>query len=188
MSLASRKEQARERAKAVRATLSANPRDFVRYWPGMEPSAVIAGYWPIRDEADVRPLLEKLATTNTMLLPVTPRDRLQLSFRRWTPGCAMEAGPFGTQHPVGEIGEGAAPLKPDVVMVPLLAYTKKGDRLGYGGGYYDATLAALKAENPALRTVGVAYAGQVVKTLPLEPTDVPLDHILTDNGLITTHV
>jgi 5-formyltetrahydrofolate cyclo-ligase len=77
---------------------------------------------------------------------------------------------------------------PDVVLVPLLAFTKQGDRLGYGGGFYDATLAALKADKPSLRTVGVAYAGQGVKILPTEPTDVPLDHILTENGLITTHL
>ncbi len=100
----------------------------------------------------------------------------------------MEAGPFGTLHPVGELGGGADPLVPDVVLVPLLAFTKAGDRLGYGGGYYDATLAALKAENPALRSVGVAYAGQAVKALPLEETDMRLDHILTEDGLITTRL
>jgi 5-formyltetrahydrofolate cyclo-ligase len=188
MSIATRKQQARDRARTKRASLTANPKDFVRYWPGTEPSAVIAGYWPIKDEADVRPLLEKLSTTHTIVLPVTSRDRLKLSFRQWTPGCAMEAGPFGTSHPVGAIGDGRGAAVPDVVMVPLLAFTKNGDRLGYGGGYYDATLAALKAKNPALRTVGVAFAGQGVKLLPTEPTDMPLDHILTENGLITTHV
>lgn len=188
MSIATRKQQARERAKVMRAGLSANLNDFVRHWPGMEPSAVIAGYWPIKDEVDVRPLLEQLSKTHTIVLPVTPRDRLKLSFRQWTPGCAMEAGPFGTCHPVGELGDGSGPRVPDVVIVPLLAFTKLGDRLGYGGGYYDATLAALKADKPSLRTVGVAYAGQGVKVLPTELTDVPLDHILTENGLITTHV
>jgi 5-formyltetrahydrofolate cyclo-ligase len=188
MSIATRKQQARDRAKVTRAGLSANPNDFVRHWPGMETSAIIAGYWPIKDEVDVRPLLSHLAKTHTILLPVTPRDRLRLSFRRWTPGCAMEAGPFGTQHPVGQPGDGRAAFAPDVIMVPMLAFTKQGDRLGYGGGFYDATLAALLSGNPALRTVGVAYAGQSVKLLPMEPTDVPLDHILTENGLITTHI
>lgn len=188
MSLTKRKQQARDRAKAVRKNLSANPRDFVRHWPGMEPSVVIAGYWPIRDEVDVRPLLEKLSKTHRIILPVTPKDRLRLSFREWTPGCEMEEGAFGTLHPVGQLGDGRDPLTPDVVMVPLLAFTRRGDRLGYGGGYYDATLAALKAENPALRSVGVAYAGQVVTSLPLEDTDISLDHILTEKGLITTRL
>lgn len=186
MSIATRKQQARTRAKTLRASLSASPTDFVRHWPGMEPSAIIAGYWPIKDEVDVRPLLSHLAQTHTIVLPVTPRDRLRLSFRQWTPDCAMEAGPFGTSHPVGELGDGSGPLVPDVVMVPMLAFTRSGDRLGYGGGFYDATLAALKADNPALRSVGVAYAGQMAKLLPTEPTDVALDHILTENGLITT--
>ncbi|WP_298915808.1 5-formyltetrahydrofolate cyclo-ligase [uncultured Algimonas sp.] len=188
MSLATRKAQARERARAVRATLSADPKDFVRHWPGLEPSAVIAGYWPINSEVDVRPLLEKLAATHRIVLPVTPRDRLHLSFRRWTPGAAMEAGPFGTQHPVGALGDGADPLVPDVVMVPLLAFTRRGDRLGYGGGYYDATLAELKAGNPGLRSVGVAFSGQMVNALPLEETDMALDHVLTENGLLTTRL
>lgn len=188
MSLATRKQQARERAKIVRATLSASPRDFVRHWPGMEPSAIIAGYWPIKDEVDIRPLLNFLVKTHPIVLPVTPRDRLRLSFRQWIPDCEMEKGPFGTLHPVGALGEGADPLVPDVIMVPLLAFTRRGDRLGYGGGYYDATIAALKAQNPALRTVGVAYAGQLVKSLPLEDTDMALDHILTERGLITTHL
>ena len=188
MSIEKRKQQARDRAKAVRARLTVDRRDFVRHWPGMEPSVVIAGYWPIRDEVDVRPLLEKLSKTHRIVLPVTPQDRLLLTFREWTPGCEMEEGAFGTQHPVGRLGDGCDPLTPDVIMVPLLAFTRKGDRLGYGGGYYDATLAALKAENPALRSVGVAYSGQMVASLPLEETDVPLNHILTEKGLLTTHL
>lgn len=188
MSIVNRKQQARDRAKIVRSGLSAHPRDFVRHWPGMEPSAVIAGYWPIKNEVDVRPLLMHLAQTHSILLPVTPQDRLCLSFRGWTPGCDMEEGPFKTLHPVGVMGDGQDPLVPDVVLVPLLAFTRNGNRLGYGGGYYDATLAALKAEKPTLRSVGVAYSGQMVKHLPLEKTDVPLDHILTETGLITTRL
>lgn len=188
MSIATRKDQARARAKLVRAGLSANPNAFVRHWPGMEPSSIIAGYWPIHSEVDVRPLLEKLSETHPIVLPVTPRDRLRLSFRRWTPGAAMEQGPFGTQHPVGEASDGSGPLVPDVVLVPMLAFTRSGDRLGYGGGYYDATLAALKADKPSLRTVGIAYAGQMVKLLPTEKTDMRLDYVLTQNGLIAAHV
>ena len=188
MSIASRKQQARDRARIVRAGLNAAPGDFVRHWPGMESSAVIAGYWPIKDEVDVRPLLERLARSHTIVLPVTPRDRLHLSFRQWTPGAEMESGPYGTSHPVGQMGGGADAPVPDVVLVPLLAFTKGGDRLGYGGGYYDATLAALKAEKPSLRTVGVAYSGQAVRMLPVEPTDVGLDNVLTETGLITVRV
>lgn len=188
MSLATRKQQARDRAKALRATLSANPRDFIRNWPGSEPSAVIAGYWPIGTEVDVKPLLHMLAENHEIVLPVTSRDRLRLSFRRWTPESKMEKGPFGTRHPVGQSGDGTDPLTPDIVLVPLLAFTRSGDRLGYGGGYYDATLAALKMEKPSLRTVGIAYSGQAVSTIPTEDTDVSLDHILTEKTLITTRL
>ena len=188
MSLATRKQDARARAKAVRAQLSADPRDLVRRWPGMEPSAVIAGYWPMGDEMNVRPLLERLARQHTVVLPVTPRDRLQLSFRRWAPGAAMEAGPFGTQHPVGEVGGDLAPAVPDVVLVPLLAWTRGGDRLGYGGGFYDVTLETLRADNPGLRAVGVGYAGQRVDVLPVEDHDQRLDFILTERGLAATRL
>lgn len=188
MSIATRKQQARERAKSLRATLSADPRGFVRNWPGVEPSAVIAGYWPIGTEVDVKPLLLKLSNNHQIVLPVTPRDRLRLSFRRWTPDCAMEKGPFGTQHPVGQSGDGTDALVPDIVLVPLLAFTRSGDRLGYGGGYYDTTLAALRAEKPSLRTVGIAYSGQLMSTIPTEQTDIPLDHILTEKTLITTRL
>ena len=185
MSLPERKRRAREAAKARRAGLTGDGRDLVRRWPGMEASLVIAGYWPIGTEADTRPLLEHLAKTHRVLLPVTPRDRLRLDFRRWTPGAAMEAGPFGTQHPVGTVGD--APLVPDVVLVPLLAWTRAGDRLGYGGGYYDATLGALRADNPALRAVGVAWDAQRVAVLPTEAHDARLDYVLSERGLTATH-
>lgn len=183
MSLSDRKAEARIRAREKRETLSVDPRDIIRRWPGMEPSAVIAGYWPIGTEFDVRPLLTHLAKAHTIVLPVTPQDRLQLSFRRWTPDAPMEKGPFGTRHPVGEAGGEIEPAVPTVVLVPLLAWTHGGHRLGYGGGYYDATLTALRADNPALRAVGVGYEGQRVDTLPIEEHDEPLDFILTERGL-----
>lgn len=183
MSLSDRKRDARERARARRKSLSCDPRDVIRRWPGMEPSTVIAGYWPIGTEFDVGPLLTYLAKTHTIVLPVTPRDRLQLTFRRWTPDADMERGPFGTYHPVGEAGGGVAASVPNVILVPLLAWTRAGHRLGYGGGYYDATLRALRAENPALRAVGVGYDGQRVDTLPIEDHDEALDFMLTERGL-----
>lgn len=184
--IARRKVRARALAKARRAELTIDrtraAAQLIRGFPAMEGSAVIAGFWPLGTEIDTRPLLERLAPAHRIVLPVTPRDRRQLSFREWTPGCDMEDGPFGTSHPVGQLASGADPLVPTLVMVPLLAFTSDGDRLGYGGGYYDVTLSALKAENPALRAVGVAFADQQVKHVPVEDTDVPLDAILTEEG------
>lgn len=180
--IAKRKARARTLARARRAELSANPNHLIRGWPAMAPSDIIAGYWPLGTEIDTRPLITRLAQSHRIVLPVTPRDRRRLSFREWTSGCEMEIGSFGTHHPIGTSAFGADPLVPTIVMVPLLAFTPKGDRLGYGGGYYDVTLADLKADNPAVRAIGVAYAGQQVATLPVEDTDVPLDGVLTEEG------
>lgn len=180
--IAKRKARARRLAKAQRAHMACDPHHLIRYWPALESSAIIAGFWPLGTEIDTRPLLRRLSETHRIVLPVTPQDRRRLSFREWTPGSAMEEGPFKTQHPVGQSAFGTDPLVPDVVMVPMLAFTSRGDRLGYGGGFYDVTLAALKDDNPALRAIGVAYAAQQVKTLPVVETDIPLDGVLTEDG------
>ncbi|MEL6688631.1 MAG: 5-formyltetrahydrofolate cyclo-ligase, partial [Pseudomonadota bacterium] len=87
-------------------------------------------------------------------------------------------------------GSAPSPSSPTGCCVPNgpVSIAQPGDRLGYGGGYYDATLAALKADNPAIRAVGVAYAGQLVTSLPTEDTDMPLDHILTEKSFMTTRL
>ena len=184
MSIAANKATARIRAKAVRDGLSPDARDFLRRWPGVPGSAVIGGYWPMGSEVDIRPLLERASASNSVVLPVVVEGRRVLGWRRWTPGCAMEAGPLRTTHPVGGVADGAAPPVPDVVLVPLLAFTRRGDRLGYGGGYYDATLAGLRADNPDLLALGIAHGGQAVRVLPSEPHDQRLDAVLTENGII----
>lgn len=180
--IAKRKARMRRLAKAQRERMSCDPAHLIRYWPALAPSAIVAGFWPLGTEIDTRPLLHRLAEDHRIVLPVTPQDRRQLTFREWKPGCDMEEGPFRTQHPVGQSAFGTDPLVPDVVMVPMLAFTSRGDRLGYGGGFYDVTLAALKADNPAVRAIGVAFAAQQVKTLPVIETDVPLDGVLTEQG------
>ena len=184
MSIASNKAAARARAKSVRDALDPAPRDFVRRWPGTPGSAVVGGYWPMGSEVDIRPLLERVAASNTVVLPVTYAERRVLDWRQWTPGCAMEAGPMRTSHPVGGVADGSGPKVPDVVLVPLLAFTRRGDRLGYGGGYYDATLAGLRADNPDLLVLGIAHSGQMVRVLPVETHDQKLDAVLTENGII----
>ena len=139
-------------------------------------NAAVAGFWPMGDEIDVRPLLRALhARGHPVLLPVTPRRGLPLVFRAWSPGCPMVPGRFGTSHP-----EAASEGTPSVVLVPLLAFDLRGHRLGYGGGYYDRTLAAL----PDAFRLGIAYGGQQVPEVPAGPTDVPLHAIATELGLI----
>jgi 5-formyltetrahydrofolate cyclo-ligase len=135
----------------------------------------VAGYWPIRDEIDIRPLLLELHRRGHAIgLPVTPPRGYPLDFRRWTPGAAMMPGRFGTVHPDGE------PLVPGLVLVPLLAFDRRCFRLGYGGGYYDRTLAAL----PGATAIGCAYALQEVKDVPVEPHDIRLHAIATERGVI----
>ena len=137
--------------------------------------AVIAGFWPIGDEIDIRPLLLALAQRgHPIVLPETPRRGLPLIFRRWQPGAALIAGRFGTFH-----SDGAA-LAPEVLFIPLLAFDRAGRRLGYGAGYYDRSLATL----PGARRIGCAYAAQEMDNVPAGPYDAVLDAVATERGVI----
>jgi 5-formyltetrahydrofolate cyclo-ligase len=136
--------------------------------------AVVAGFWPLAGEIDIRPLLHALADRgHPVVLPLTPRRGLPLEFRRWHPGDIMPAGRFGTPVPLG------AAMVPSVVLVPLLAFDRRGHRLGYGAGYYDRTLALL----PGARTLGCAFAAQELDSVPVGPQDVPLAAIATERGI-----
>ncbi len=155
-------------------------REMLRRRAGFRPAALhaeaaiegrcIAGYWPIRGEIDPRPLL--LALGRPIALPVTGPRGTALTFRLWQPGDALTAGPFGLSEPAG------SPAEPDVLLVPLLAYDARGNRLGYGGGYYDRTIAATGA-----LAIGAAYAGQEVAAVPVGPDDRPLAGVVTEAGL-----
>lgn len=137
--------------------------------------AVVAGFWPIGQEIDLRPLLHALhARGHPIVLPVTPRRGNPLSFRRWRPGDVLEAEKFGTFRPIGE------ELTPQFLLVPLLAFDRRGYRLGYGAGFYDRTLAGL----PGRFALGVAYALQQVAAVPAGPHDVRLDAVAAENELI----
>jgi 5-formyltetrahydrofolate cyclo-ligase len=138
--------------------------------------AVVSGFWPIGGEIDIRPLLLALhAQGHAVVLPVTPKRGNPLSFRRWRPGDVLQPERFGTFRPIGE------EAVPDFLLVPLLAFDRRGHRLGYGAGFYDRTLAGLPRGRYAL---GVACAGQEVPEVPAGPSDVALDAVATDNGVI----
>ncbi len=175
------KAAARKLARAKRATL-ANIEAPARLAEAMlaehapPKGAIIAGYWPMGDEMDPRPLMLALASRGqAMALPVTPPRGQPLAFRAWVPGAALRPGPMGTSEPVA--GE---ELRPDLVLVPLLAFDRAGRRLGYGGGYYDRTLAAL----PGAKAIGIAYAGQEMPEVPAGPQDMRLPLIATEDGVI----
>ena len=141
---------------------------------------VVAGYWPMRSEADPRPILVGLKERGLPLaLPAVVRragaQASELEFRAWTPWEPIGPGGFGTLVPA----EGAAILRPAVLLVPLLAFDRRGARLGYGKGHYDRAIASLRKAG-ALVTIGIAYAAQEVEAVPTAPHDMALDAILTE--------
>jgi len=144
--------------------------------PEVPAGAVIGGFWPMGEEIDTRPLLDALhARGHLIALPMTPPRGQPLVFLPWRPGMAMARGPLGTQFPA----EGEA-VTPDWLIVPLLAFDRAGARLGYGGGYYDRTLALLRGAT----AIGVAFAAQEIPLVPTGPHDIHLAAIATERGLI----
>ena len=134
----------------------------------------VAGYWPMRSEADPRPIMEALAQAGiTLALPAVVDGRLQ--FRAWRPYEPLVPGGFGTlvPSPDSEI------LTPRTLIVPLAAFDARGYRLGYGKGHYDTAIAALHG----VRTVGIAYATQQVDEVPTEDHDQRLGAIVTQQGV-----
>lgn len=141
---------------------------------------VAAGYWPIGDELDVRPLLQALSDRGVAVaLPVVVEPHRPLEFRAWPPGAPLEAGAHGTRHPAAD----APPVRPDLLLVPLLAFDDHGHRLGYGGGYYDRTIQALRAAGP-VAVLGVAYAAQRLDAVPHDGNDQVMDGVVTELGMM----
>jgi len=138
---------------------------------------ILAGYMPMRTEID--PLPAMAAHDGPVCVPVIAGAGQPLRFREWSPGCAMVAGEFGALIPA----EGAW-IDPDVLIVPLLAWDRRGYRLGYGGGFYDRTLQALRARGPRV-AIGFAFAAQEIAEVPTDATDQRLDLMVTDLGLIS---
>ena len=139
-------------------------------------------YLPMREELDCLPLLDALATAGwRTALPCTPARGEALTFRRWGSGEALAPARFGTREPSPD-----SPLAvPAVVFAPLAAFDRAGGRIGYGGGYYDATMAALAASGRRPLYVGLAFAAQEVAEIPAEPHDARLDFVLTENEAIS---
>ena len=142
----------------------------------LDPSAVVAGYAPIRDEMDVLPLLAGLAAKgHACALPVVTGEASPLIFRGWEPGAPLTEASFGVSVPPASAPE----IVPDVLLVPMLAFDAACRRIGYGAGYYDRTIAGLKAAG-AVRSIGIAYSGQEVDEVPVDERDQTLDLIVTE--------
>ncbi|MBL8665841.1 MAG: 5-formyltetrahydrofolate cyclo-ligase [Rhodospirillales bacterium] len=151
---------------------------------GLAAGAVVAGYWPIATELDVRPLMARLEAIGiACALPAIEPGCDVLVFRRWRPGEGLIPGIFETMQPPAS----AAIVVPDALLVPLLAVDRAGRRLGHGRGWYDRTLAALRhaAGRPGVpAAVGVGFAAQVIGQVPVNGNDQPVDWILTGQTLM----
>lgn len=136
---------------------------------------VLAGYMPMRTEID--PLPAMAAHQGVVGVPVIVGKGQALRFREWSPGCAMVPGEFGAMIPA----EGAW-VVPEALIVPLVGFDARGYRLGYGGGFYDRTLEGLRANGTVL-AIGFGFSAQALPEVPVEPTDQPLDVMVTERGI-----
>tara|TARA_R110002073_G_scaffold43462_1_gene120973 strand:+ start:10994 stop:11563 length:570 start_codon:yes stop_codon:yes gene_type:complete len=186
MNLDSLKADLRRRALAARQSAHDAAPDageqLVEHFPFelLAPGAVVSGYWPLPGEIDPRPLMAELAARGARLvLPVIVAPGEPLIFREWRPGEPLQRRVFGLMEPA----ESAPELVPDILLVPLLAIDSDGNRLGFGKGYYDRTLAGLRAAGTPL-AIGLAYEAQVVAAVPVDEFDQPLDWLVTTQRAI----
>lgn len=144
----------------------------------VDPGTVVSGFWPMRSEVDVRPLMAALAARGARLCLPAILDRTTIVFRELVRGAPMIDMGFGTMGP----GPEAEVLEPEILLVPLAAFDRRGHRIGYGAGYYDRAIARLKTKGKP-RLVGIAFDCQEVAEVPDEPHDVVIPEILTESGL-----
>lgn len=144
-----------------------------RFGAGTDPT--VAGYVAIADEVDPAPALQALAKNGIALaLPIAEKAQEAMTFKAWRIGDPLVSGSYGTQVP----GDAAQIVEPDVLLVPVVAFDAAGYRLGFGGGFYDRTIAALR-EDRNTAAYGIAYDGQEVAEVPRGPFDVRLDGLFT---------
>jgi 5-formyltetrahydrofolate cyclo-ligase len=144
------------------------------------PGAIVAGFMPMKSEINPLPLMRKLAGAGARLaLPVVAGKGRPLIMRAWGFGEPLAAGVWGIREPPAT----APAVAPDLLIVPLLAFDRAGQRIGYGAGYYDMTIAALRARKEVL-AVGLAFAEQEIAAVPATASDAPLDLVLTEREVI----
>ena len=165
-----------ERAEALQRVM--------RIWLVGRPDAVIGAYWPIKGEFDPLPVLHRWKEDGELMdqplrrrigLPVVNKVHKTLTFHAWYPGCPMEEDAYGIPKP-----KDTELVVPTLLLVPCVGWGPGGYRLGYGGGFYDRTLASYQ---PKPVTVGLGYSMGALPELVPEPHDVPLDAILSENGV-----
>ena len=146
----------------------------------LEPGAVVSGFSPLKSEISPLPLLRRLADAGVQLaLPVVVGRGQPLIMREWSFGAPLNSGVWGIREPPAD----ARQVFPDILIVPLLAFDRTGHRIGYGAGYYDMTIARLRAMKPVV-AIGIAFAAQEIAAVPATPRDARLDLVLTEHGVI----
>ena len=186
-SLSDKKAELRREAIARRDALPPEARQAAaeaiaaRPFPlAIAPGTIVSGFMPLKSEINPLPLMRKLAAQGARLaLPAVAGRGKPLILRAWVLGEPLIAGVWGIREPKPE----AAEVEPDILLVPLLAFDRAGHRIGYGAGYYDSTLAQLRARK-AVMAVGLAFAAQEVAMVPATPRDARLDLVLTEREVI----
>ena len=178
------KAEARKAAGKIRSAAHAIAKDeaplqLISHHFPLQPTPTVktvSAFFPYKSEIDTRPLLGKLAADGwTTCLPIVVALAQPLIFRRWLPGEPTIAGVWDIPRPTDD----SPLLEPDVLLVPLMAFDRRGYRLGYGGGFYDRTLELLRKKKP-VTAIGICYAAQEVEAVPHGLHDQPLDYVMTE--------
>ena len=181
------KSELRQAALAKRDALPAAERAAAaeaiagRVFPILIPAgAVVSGYSPMKSELSPAPLMRKLTDVGAQLaLPVVQGRGQPLIMRAWTFGAPLASGVWGIREPTADARE----VFPDIMLVPLAAFDRSGQRIGYGAGYYDMTIARIRAMKPVI-AIGLAFGAQEISEIPAEPHDARLDLVLTERDVI----
>jgi 5,10-methenyltetrahydrofolate synthetase len=165
-------EQRQQASAQICQRLGALWRDQARLKPGV----IVSAYWPLRGEPDLRPWLGELSAQGLIcVLPVVAEKNAPLQFRRWSPGCAMEKGFWNIPVPADP-----ATFTPQLLISPVVGFDRQCYRLGYGGGYFDRTLALLQSQQREYHVMGVGYAASELATIHPLPHDIALHGIVTE--------
>ncbi|MBK5569996.1 5-formyltetrahydrofolate cyclo-ligase [Ensifer sp. 2YAB10] len=144
----------------------------------LDPGHIVSGFWPIRSEVDIRPLMARLRQRGARLCLPAVLDKRTIIFRELLDGADVIATGFGTTGP----GPEAPEVDPDIMLVPLSAFDSTGHRIGYGAGFYDRAIDRLRNKGHLPKLIGIAFDCQEVASVPAEPHDVALDAVLTESG------
>jgi 5-formyltetrahydrofolate cyclo-ligase len=160
---------------AVAQTIAARPFPLA-----VPPGAIVSGFMPMKSEINPLPLMRALADTGAALaLPAVAGKGNPLVMRAYVFGEPLASGVWGIREPRPD----ARQVDPDILLVPLLAFDRRGHRIGYGAGYYDMTITALRARKTIV-AAGIAFAAQEIAEVPTSPRDARLDLVLTEREVI----